>query len=86
MSPGERWQRILDKAQHTIPIVRSRFLTDAEHEELRGLQTDDNSPINYPRADHKVVCKVCGEEYWRHPKHHPHAYLTVLCDGYVVKL
>lgn len=32
------------------------------------------------------ICGVCGREYYDHPAHFPHTYLTVLCDGRVVKL
>ncbi len=46
----------------------------------------------YIRASGDCVCKLCGKEYWRHSFDLNHfdwdgfPYLTVLCDGTLVKL
>lgn len=43
-------------------------------------------PEDVPRVGGGVICKQCGHEYYDHPAHIPYYFLTVLCDGSIVKL
>lgn len=51
-------------------------------EKLRGVDPD---PEVF-RCSGDMDCKICGHLYYDHPVYPGHEYLTVLCDGRVVKL
>jgi ribosome biogenesis SPOUT family RNA methylase Rps3 len=73
--------------RHAIPVVETPFLLDEERVALTELQTDDNVPAEDAfRASGECLCGICGHLYRQHPAARPHHYLTVLCDGTVVKL
>lgn len=40
----------------------------------------------YTRVDQNVVCEVCGKTYGRHDCYPLFLWLTILCDGRLVKL
>lgn len=42
--------------------------------------------IDFDRASGRCICPVCGKEYYDHPQEPEHTYLTILCNGWVVKL
>lgn len=50
------------------------------------LRKVDDEPKDFVRADGHVVCEDCGFQYRWHPEHPKREFLTVLCDGSVVKL
>jgi len=52
----------------------------------RGRETDEDECPDFIRAGGGVVCRTCGKEYYDHPQHAKFPFLTVLCDGTVVKL
>lgn len=41
---------------------------------------------DYHLADGRCICDDCGHEYRKHPEDKRWVWLTVLCDGTVVKL
>lgn len=41
---------------------------------------------NYQFGSGDMICKVCGFPFSRHPNPKGHEYLTVICDGLLVKL
>ena len=87
MTPAERHRHLLGMRRHAVPVVESPFLLEAESARLDAEQTDDNCPPgDFFRASGDCPCPVCGLPYWQHPRARPHHYLTVLCDGTVVKL
>lgn len=42
--------------------------------------------VDYGRAGGDVVCPECGRKYYDHKADADHPFLTVLCDGGLVKL
>jgi hypothetical protein len=44
----------------------------------------DSQEVN--RAGGDCVCAICRLAYWRHPEHPVDTFVTLLCDGSVVKL
>lgn len=63
-----------------------RFYTDAEEVEADLLVRQGYPAPESIRASGSCLCQVCGKEYRMHPRHYPHLYLNILCDGSVVKL
>ena len=86
MTPNERWALALKSRRHSIPVVERRFLSDDELQVMAGRRCAANDPPDFRRASGDNHCEICGVDYHSHPRHDPHNYLTVLCDGIVVKL
>lgn len=66
-------QRRFDKAQMQTRALAAR---------LAKIKDD---PV-FTRAGGDVICSLCGFDYYSHPHHPVCLYLTVLCDGSVMKL
>ena len=46
----------------------------------------DRGDLPFVRAGGDVECPDCGLSYRHHPEHPYHTFLTILCDGKLVKL
>jgi hypothetical protein len=63
------------------------FLTDKDERIFEVMQRSGNFECpDFLRASGGTVCSQCGYSYSDHPRHVPWHFLTILCDGRVVKL
>lgn len=66
------------------PFGRTRYLQrcpKAVEYALMLLPTD-----NFKRCSGLVECRVCGHQYYDHPRHPIDAFLSVTCEGEILKL
>jgi hypothetical protein len=55
--------------------------------EARLAKVEPHTPVEgFRRADGNSVCEACSEPYREHPEHPSDRWLTILCDGSLVKL
>lgn len=66
----------LDKLPPGDREIAMRFFAD---------QVERPEP-EFVRASGLCVCQTCWKLYYNHPRHHEWRFLTVLCDGKLVKL
>lgn len=55
--------------------------------EARLVRLEPHTPIEeLRRAGGDVLCGKCSAPYYDHPRHPSEEFLTILCDGSIVKL
>ncbi len=78
------------EGEWTVPTVRLRKLAAARsafRARLALLETDEPiPPQGWHRAGGDAVCSACNLAYYDHPSHPRLSWLTILCDGSLVKL
>lgn len=54
--------------------------------ELMHCKSQGTCRVDGGRAGGDVVCKTCGKKYYDHPRDVDYPFMTVMCDGRLVKL
>lgn len=63
------------------------YLTDRDEAQLERIRATGLFECpEFERVSHLMPCPECGHAYVDHPQHIPWTFLTILCDGRIVKL
>jgi hypothetical protein len=83
-SPGECGYRMA--ALCWLHAAERRQVATARLYDALVCPSEHLARVDRGRAGGDCACEVCGRTYFRHPESRDYPFLTVLCDGSLVKL